>query len=124
MFHKDGLNTLSIFDNKNTALGQGVNGNDRVSMKIVGEVDQDNEADEENLTRRHKSRRIASLHDSDEQEVNDVNAQLNDVVKPGIGLPFIDSADREHLSNLKKQIEEIDGEEDYNHVHHPHPQQL
>ena len=76
------------------------------------------------MTRRHKSRRKASLHDSDEQEINDVNAQLSDVVKPGIGLPFIDSADREHLSNLKKQIEEIDGDEDYNHAHYPHPQQL
>ena len=113
MFNKDGLlNTLSVFETKNGIFGPAARGNEQVSMKIVGEVDQDNEADEENLTRRHKLRRKASIHDSEEQAITDVDARLNEVIKPGSGLPFIDSADREHLTNLKKQIEEIDGQED------------
>ena len=35
-------------------------------INVVGEVDQANEIDEENLTRRQKPRRHASMHDSDE----------------------------------------------------------
>ena len=92
-------------------------------MNVVGEVDQANEVDEENLTRRHKPRRHASMHDSDEQEVNDVDARIGEV-RPGGSLALLDSADRQHLQSLKKQIEEIDGVDSQNAMRIPSPHKM
>ena len=130
---KDGLNTLSAYDAKAGLFGASLaTGIEKGHMNIVGEVDQDNEADEENPQRKYKDPRrgAASAHSSNESAPNDIKAVVPPRPQRGIEavLPLMDSSDREHLENLKKQMAEVetpaDEEGDPGPLLHPKKLQL
>ena len=107
-FRKDGLNTLSAYDTKAGLFGASLTGVEEGHMKIVGEVDQDNEVDDENPQRQGKDSKRASAGHNDEHSHDNIPAVINQ--KPQeprdiqTMLPLMDSGDRAHLAHLKKQI--------------------
>ena len=116
---KDGLNTLSAYDTRAGLFGTSLTGAEKGHMNIVGEVDQDNEVDEENPQRKYKAAKLTTTNQNEEYSLNDIHAVVNQRRQEPAGaaqaLPLMDSSDREHLANLKKQIiasapEEQDGD--------------
>ena len=131
---KDGLNTLSAYDARAGLFGSSLAaGIEKGHMNIVGEVDQDNEADEENPQRKYKDPRRGAPgpHSSNEYAHNDIQAIVQGPrPERGVGaaLPLMDSSDREHLEKLKRQMAEVetpaDEESDPGALLHPKKLQL